>query len=276
MTRQHVLAQIRAIFRLELKKNLLSRRGWWVYLLGLMPVLLTGLHALLSSRGVTHCSIGEDTLIFAGIFQLFYIRFAIFFGTVGIFSSLFRGDVLDKSLHYYFLAPVRRDVLMAGKYLVGLVTSTAIFLVSMTLSFVFMYLHFRWEIASEYLFAGPGMGQLGWYVLTTILACAGYGAVFVALGLRYSNPMIPAGVVLLWEGLNPVLPETLKKISVLFYLKSLCPVQLPARGPLALITVGADWTPAWIAIPGLLCLVVGLLFLASRQIARMEISYSAE
>jgi hypothetical protein len=34
------LAQIRAVVRLEMKKTFFSRRGLWVYLLALAPVLL--------------------------------------------------------------------------------------------------------------------------------------------------------------------------------------------------------------------------------------------
>ncbi len=37
--------------------------------------------------------------------------------------NLFRGDIVDRSLHFYFLSPVRREVLVVGKYLSGLVTS---------------------------------------------------------------------------------------------------------------------------------------------------------
>jgi hypothetical protein len=38
--------------------------------------------------------------------------------------------------------------------------------------------------------------------------------------------MIPAAVVWVWENLNPFLPTLLKKISVIFYLKNLCPVEV--------------------------------------------------
>ena len=31
--------------------------------------------------------------------------------------NLFRGEIVDRSLHYYFLSAVRREVLVVGKYL---------------------------------------------------------------------------------------------------------------------------------------------------------------
>ena len=68
-------------------------------------------------------------------------------------------------------------------------------------------------------------------MLTAALACVGYGAVFLMCGLLFRNPMIPAAVVCVWENLNPFLPSLLKKISVIFYLKNLCPVEVPLPPP---------------------------------------------
>jgi hypothetical protein len=67
-------------------------------------------------------------------------------------------------------------------------------------------------------------------MLVTALACVGYGAVFLMSGILFRNPMIPAAVVMVWENLNPFLPTVLKKISVIFCLKNLCPRQ---RSPVA-------------------------------------------
>ena len=58
----------------------------------------------------------EDRTIFAGIFQFFYLRLAIFFGCLGMFMYLFRGEMSNRTLHYWFLAPARREVLLVGKY----------------------------------------------------------------------------------------------------------------------------------------------------------------
>ena len=69
----------------------------------------------------------EDRMIFAGIFQYFYLRLAIFFGCLGIFMYLFRGEMSNRTLHFWFLAPARREVLLAGKYAAGLIASAAIF-----------------------------------------------------------------------------------------------------------------------------------------------------
>ena len=75
-----------------MKKTFLSKRGWWVYLLAAGPVALTLLHWLIEIGGRRgHHSMGEDSLVFAGLFHFYYLRLGIFFWCVGIFSNLFRG-----------------------------------------------------------------------------------------------------------------------------------------------------------------------------------------
>lgn len=267
-------AQLLAILRIELKKNLWMRRSIWIYLVALAPVVLIGLHALNSSMG-RYCDISGDTQVLAGIFQVFYLRLGIFFGCMGLFTWLFRGEVVEKSLHYYFLAPMRREVLVVGKFLAGLLACAAIFGVSVFLSFALMYGHFG-PAGRTYVFDGPGLGQLGAYLGVTVLACIGYGALFLALSLIFKNPILPAIVVLLWEMLHPVLPALLQKLSITFYLKQLCPVSVGSTGLMALFTVVAEPVSAWIAVPGLLCLATAILVFACVYIRRTEISYLAD
>ena len=75
-------------------------------------------------------NLGRDSIMFAGVFQFFFLRLAVFFGCLGIFMNLFRGEILDRSLHFYFLAPIRREVLMVGKFLAGLLATCVIFVTS--------------------------------------------------------------------------------------------------------------------------------------------------
>jgi hypothetical protein len=87
--------------------------------------------------------------------------------------------------------------------------------------------------------------------------------------------MIPAAVVFIWENLNPFLPSLLKKFSIVFYLKSLCPVgQIPDDGPLAFLATMTEPTPAWLAIPGLLVVSALLLTYAATKARKLEVSYS--
>ena len=266
--------QVAAILRLEMKKSFFAKRGLWIYLLALGPLFLTAGHSLYTSaRGVARCSIAEDSMVFAGMFQFFYLKFAIFFGCVAVFTNLFRGEVLERTLHYYLLAPVRREVLLAGKYISGVTATAVLFAISVMLAFLTISAHFGQEYWN-YILRGPGLAQMGWYVAIAVLACVGYGAIFLFMGLRYRNPMIPAAVVLVWEGINGFLPPLLKKFSVIFYLKSLCPVDVPLPGPLSILALEADPVPAWLAVPGLIVVSALVLYLASRRARNFQINYS--
>jgi len=275
-------AQILAILRLEMKKTFVNRRGLWIYFLALAPVLLYAFHSFVQLKNGRQGDLGEDTHIFAAVFQFFFLRLAIFFGCVGIFMNLFRGEVVDRSLHYYFLAPLRREVLVVGKFLSGLLAAVVIFGVSTLLQFVAIYWYFSLNTVQEYLFHGHGAQHLAAYLGVTILACVGYGSVFLAAGLLFRNPLIPTVLVLVWEAVNGFLPELLQKISVIFYLKSLCPVGIPEavtldRGNLlALIAVNPTPASSATAILGLLVLSVVVLALSSLQVRRMQIDYGSE
>jgi ABC-type transport system involved in multi-copper enzyme maturation permease subunit len=267
-------AQVAAILSVELKRNLSNRRSVWLYVLALAPVLLVGAHALHSPMGI-HCSLEGDTNALAGIFQFFYLRLGIFFGCMGLFTWLFRGEMVHKSLHYYFLAPMRREVLVVGKFLSGLVTAGLFFSLSILLCFALMYGHCG-QRGLDYVLHGPGLGQLVDYLGVTLLACLGYGAIFVTLSLFIKNPIIPGGFVLLWETFHPVFPALLQKFSVMFYLRQLCPVPVLPEGLMSLFTVIVEPVSPWIAVPGLVCLSLIILAVACLKIRRMEISYLAE
>lgn len=229
---------------------------------------------------VSGISLGQDSYVFAGVFQFFFIRLAIFFGCLGIFMNLFRGEMLSKTLHFYLLTPVRREILMLGKFLAGLVAATAIFSVSTVLQLVSLLLQFDAATISQYLDQNHGLSQMAAYLGVTVLACIGYGSIFLAAGLLFRNPIVPAAAVLIWEAANPVLPALLKKFSVIYYLKSLCPVEIsldPGMPPLfAILASNPEPVSRYIAIFGLLALSVVVLLAAARRIRRIEINYATD
>ena len=221
----------------------------------------------------------EDRSVFAGIFQYFYLRLAIFFGCLGMFMYLFSGEMSNRTLHYWFLAPARRDVLLAGKYAAGLLASTVIFSGGALLAFaVMVWPHDAVELQA-YWNAG-GMAHAFWYAAAAALGCVGYGSVFLAVGLYIRNPILPAAVLLAWEGASGILPAALQKISILYYVQSLCPVPAPIGddAPTLIRLLAAPAAPASrpAAILGLLLLTAFVLWIASRAVRRMEISYGAE
>jgi ABC-type transport system involved in cytochrome c biogenesis permease component len=264
--------QLWGILRLELRRNLFSRRISFVLLLGIAFVLLVSLRAIFPIEGRFVESLGGIGVLYAIVFRGFFLRLALFFACVGVFTRLFRGDVLERTLHYYFLTPVRYEVLVAGKYLAGVIITTLVLGASTVCSFLLAFAPSGLAAVEDFLLNGPGLGQLFAYLGITVLACMGYGAIFLLMGLFFRNPIVPAGVVLGWEYINFLLPPLLKKISVIYYLESLCPVPIP-EGPVALL---ADPAPFWLAVPGMFGVVLISLALAAFRVRLMEISYAGD
>lgn len=266
------MRQIAAIFRLEVTKNFLGRRSILLYLMALLPIVPLALLAPFTPPGDEWRDFTQYSMIFAVFYGGLILRTVVFFGCAWIFMNLFRGDIVDRSLHFYFLSPVRRDVLVVGKYLSGLVTSILLFSATTIICMLLLYFpHFPAE-SGRFFFDGPGMGHLLTYTGITILACIGYGAFFLVVGLFIRNPIIPAIVLYGWEWLNFLLPPLLKKISVIHYLHSLVPIPV-SEGPFAVV---AEPTPAWIAVPSLIIVTIIVLVIASFRIRHMEIRYGSD
>jgi len=196
----------------------------------------------------------------------------VFFGCAWIFMNLFRGEIVDRSLHYYFLSAVRREVLVVGKYVSGLVTSMILFTGTTIIAMLLLFLPHVYSQSVRFFTEGRGFGHLLTYAGITMLACVGYGAFFLVVGLFVRNPIIPAVLLYLWEWINFLLPPLLKKISVIHYLNSLVPVPIN-EGPFAVV---AEPTPAYIALPSMLGVTLLVLILAAYRIRHMEIHYGSD
>ena len=268
-------SQISVLVRNEVRRNLFTRRRIWIYLLALAPVFIILAHVILDRSNTDPDQIENDTRVLAGIVQLYYFRLGIFFACMAVFTWLFRGEMVDRTLHYQFLVPVRREVLVAGKFLAGAVIAIALFETAVLACFSLMYSRFG-SAGKSYVFDGPGLGQLEAYLLATALACLGYGAVFLALSLLFKNPIVPGIVMMGWETIAPIFPAWAQRLSVTFYLKHLCPVSLPVRGPLAIFTIVAEPVSPTVVVLGLLCLTIAILAISCFLIHRMEITYAAE
>jgi hypothetical protein len=234
---------------------------------------------LISKRVEPLMNFEEDKAIFAGVFQFFYLRLAIFFGCLGIFMNLFRGEMLDKTLHFWFLVPARREVLLIGKYGAGLIASSVIFAGGTLLCFgVMLQTHGSAEVQAYW--HSVGIAHAFWYTITAVMGCIGYGSVFLAAGMLLRNPIVPAAVLLAWEGINGFLPEILQKLSVLYYLQCLCPVPAPTDenmpALLKLLLSPAAPVSRTGAIFGLLAVTALVLWIACTAIRRVEVSYTSE
>jgi ABC-type transport system involved in multi-copper enzyme maturation permease subunit len=261
--------QVAAIIRLELRKGFGGRRALGLYLLAVAPPAIFLLRLFVPHAVNDRGDLGEATVMMAQAYQSFILRVIVFLGCVLIFGNLIRREILDRSLHFYFLAPLRREVLVVAKYLTGLIVSVVLFGASTLVTFILIYLPYDSRLRDRFLFDGPGLGHLGSYLLVTALACAGYGAVFLAMGFFFRSPAIPALGLFAWEAIHFLLPPVLKQLSVIHYLQALCPVAI-SEGPFALLS---DAPSRAASIFGLLTLAAALLVVAALRIRRMEVSY---
>ena len=169
---------------------------------------------------------------------------------------------------------------MAGKFLAGLLATCTIFVTSELLQTVAFLWHFSPSARELYLYHNHGLEHAAVYLGVTALACVGYGAFFLVAGMLFRNPIIPAAAILIWEGINPFLPAVLKQFSVIYYLKSLCPVDFltpPGTPPvMALLISNSDPVAAPVAVLGVLAVALAALYVSSIQVRRMEINYTTE
>src|SRR5215213_2167068 len=103
--------QTMAILRLEIRKNFLGRRALLLYMLAALPIGLLSLLALFPPPTNEMQNFGQLSQVYAAVYGGLILRTLVFFGCAWVFMNLFRGEVVDRSLHYYFLSPVRREVL---------------------------------------------------------------------------------------------------------------------------------------------------------------------
>ena len=251
-----------------------SRRALSSYALALLPVLIfaTAAFESIDQGESVFNSIENARQIFGYIFSTLILGAVVFLGSAAIFTTLFRGEILDRSFHYYLLTPVRREVLVTAKYLAGLASAFILFGLCTVICFVLLYLPYGMGQLVSDLTSGIAIEQLGQYLGITVLACMGYGSVFMATGLLFRNPLIPIVLIAGWEGIHFILPPALKIFSVIYYLKGLLPIPMD-EGPLAVIVAPP---PVWVSIVGMfgLCLltVMATIFL----LKRLEIKYTDE
>lgn len=266
--------QLMAILRIEFAKAMFSRRAFSCYALVFVPIVLMAAVAFDETGERSHAfeSIENARRIFGYIFSTLIMGAVLFLGNAAIFTTLFRGEILDRSIHYYLLTPVRREVLVIGKYLAGLGAASVLFGLCTLICFLLVYVPFGVEQFITDLSNGIVMQQLGLYLGIVVLGSMGYGAVFMTTGLLFRNPLIPIVVVAGWEMLHFILPPALKIFSIIYYIKGLLPIPMD-EGPLAVIVAPP---PLWISIVGMFGLSVVTVLISIVILKSLEVRYTEE
>jgi len=253
----------------EIRKFLIGRKWIFPFLLAAAPVFLATMLFIFGRRPPDN---SEVTMVFAVMYQSFMLRLMIVFGCALVFANLYRGDMVTRTIHFYLLTPVRREVFVAGKYLAGVFITSTLFGTAVALTNILLHSVNGSAVAEAHFFSGPGLTQLLTYVGIAVLGCVGYGSVLMLTGFLFKNPAIPAAFVLVWESANVFLPSALKAISVVYYLQSITPVPIPF-GPFAVITAPAS---AITSITGLIVFTIVVLMIDASLMRKAEINYSSD
>ena len=102
------IEQIGVVAGFEMRKFRAGRKWFFPLLLAAAPVSLVSLLLLFDPHPPSNSDI---TRVFAVMFQTFMLRLMILFGCALVFANLYRGDMVTRTIHFYLLTPVRREVL---------------------------------------------------------------------------------------------------------------------------------------------------------------------
>lgn len=251
--------QARAVVEVELRKILGGKRALSVCLLAALPVLVV----LLLAINLHAPTLMDAQRTFGTIYSVVVLGATVFFGCALVFTHLFRGEILRRSLHFYLLAPVRREVLTLAKYAAGLLAVYTLFggvTIIVQPLFIIAVTDGDWVVLEMFRYLG-----------ITLLGCTAYGAVFLLFGTVFRNPILPVAVLLGWEMLNFLLPSGIRIASVSYHLKSL----LPVPGPVVQgIGLSVELPSPGAAVGSLLILSAVAVALACYRVRRMEIRYT--
>ena len=185
--------QVGGLVRLELRRLLLTRRAVILGLAAAIPVVIVLLVGSIPIGGQTVLERFGNRTGYETIFETVFLGAILFFGCLYVFFNLFRDEILERSLHYLLLTPLRREVVVVGKFVAAVTAVAVLFMASTLLSYLLIYLPVGVTGAIEDLTAGPGGVHLFAYFGVTLLACIGYGSLFTLIGMVFRNPIIPAG-----------------------------------------------------------------------------------
>lgn len=265
--------QVSAVIGSEMGKMLTTRSGLLAVFLALLPVLLAVVIGVADRYGEPVAgTVDGARRLFSILYSGFILGGVIFIGSAAIFSTLFRGEILGRSMHYYLLSPIRREALVAGKFAAGYIIAVLLFGLATCLSYLLMYMPFGVGALVNDIASGRLLDQMFSYLGITLLATLGYGAIFLVTGLLFRNPLLPVAAVAGWELIHFLLPPVLKSVGVIYYVKGLLPVPLD-DGPLAVVVAAP---PVGVAVFALTALAVVCLGLTSWLVKRLEVDYAGE
>ncbi len=218
------------VFQLAVSEMFWSRRSVIVALVVGGPALLAlaarlGGPATLSVT-VNGANVSGDA-IFDSILRVLILRVAVPLLGVWYGTALIADEVERKTITYLFVRPIPRGAVIVGRYLAYLACTAAIVLPAVVLVY-----------AAVGIPAGPvGTGVPGHLVLL-VIGLAAYGAVAALLGAALKQPLV-VGLLFAfgWEPLALLVPGSLRRVTIAYYVDSLFAGTLTASSLVWLLSI---------------------------------------
>ena len=245
------LPAARGIFGLALDGMVWSRRSLLMAILLGLPVVFAALYRLSPLLDIPLRIPGFQ--VYGTIVSLYYVRAVVLPGVLPLAAlfyatALVADEVEDRTITYLLTRPVRRSSILVGKFAAYMVTTLALSLPPLVVSF--------FALASAG--GGPGVGALAPHLFRDMgvvaLTLLAYGALFTLLGTALRRPLILGLLFLfLWELVSNV-AGYMPRLTLAGYLRSLVSYRPPEEGFAALFGQ---------VLPTALCLeVLGIASLA--------------
>ena len=252
---------LHAVYRLNLRVLLRSRRTLVIGLLCAFPILFATLGVIFILSGIAERDLSAYTLM-AFIMARGYVHFFLVVVTLFYGTALIADEIDDKTITYLFMRPVSRRIIYLGKYLAYLVAASLLLLPTAVVSFLIAMIADPPGEAVQHLpILFKDLGVL-------ILGILAYGALYALIGAVAKRPVfVGLAFAIVWETAVTFIPGYLSKMTIKHYLLALLPHAAGERGVLSLLE---SPTSPPIAIVVLLATTAGLLALGAWIFTRKE------
>ena len=263
------LTSARRVFGMSIGEMLWSRRTIFMALVVGSPVVVALVARIVQSSGTAPLRVNgvqvDAVSMFGAMIWILFLSFIV--PVLGVFygTSLIADEVDDKTITYLFTRPVRRGAILVGKFMSYLMCTTLVVLPSVMIVY-FLMVPFG-KIPASFTALVVDLGVLG-------LGLAAYGALFALVGAALRRPLV-VGLVFVfgWEFVTLVMPGSLKRFTLAYYLQTLVPHAMPAGDTVSLLQGAFFRDPppsAWASIGWLVAAIVVSLTLAVRVIEQRE------
>ncbi|NHK32089.1 MAG: ABC transporter permease [Asgard group archaeon] len=209
-----------SLYRLYMSKlytRLLKDGKTWIFnVLMLLPIFAGPIVAIVSDNitADNYMSLYSD-IMFMGYFGIIIPLFTMY-----IASMMFSDEMGDRSITYLTVRPIKRFELIIVKYL-SYLSIVPIFVILVTfLNYIAFGVVGEFTIPTYNMFWYYDMAL--WFLLTAFISSAVYGALFMFIGLLFKNPLwFGLFFVFIWEFVLASFSQTLNKLTVGYYIKSL-------------------------------------------------------